>query len=236
MSDAPLLGILAGMGPRSTGPFLDLVITECQLQYGARHDIDFPKMMICSQPVPFYDDRPNDNEAIFAATRDGLQHLERTGADVLAIACNTAHIFYDELARSVRKPLLDMVELAVAALPDSTRKVALIAARPTVEAAIYQDRIRDRGLEVAEIDWQDSIDHLLGATREATAAEQLARLWHHLMRQAELAGADTVLVACLDLSGILAHAKTSLTVSDAARSLARELVREWVRRGGRVSS
>lgn len=229
MSDAPLLGILAGMGPRSTGPFLDLVITECQLQYGARHDIDFPKMMICSQPVPFYDDRPNDNGAIYAATRDGLQHLERTGADVLAIACNTAHIFYGDLARSVHKPLLDMVELAVASLPDSARRVALVAARPTVEASIYQDRIRARGLDVAEIDWQNAIDHLLGATREEKTAEEFSRLWHGLLRQAELAGADTVLVACLDLSGILAHAKTSLTMVDAARSLARELVREWVR-------
>lgn len=66
---SPLIGILAGMGPRSTGPFLDLVVTECQLQYGARDDADFPKMMICSQPVPFYEDRPNDNAAIFAATR-----------------------------------------------------------------------------------------------------------------------------------------------------------------------
>jgi len=30
------------MGPRSTAPFIDLVITECQRQYGAGDDIDFP--------------------------------------------------------------------------------------------------------------------------------------------------------------------------------------------------
>lgn len=235
MNEAPLLGILAGMGPRSTGPFLDLVITECQLQYGARDDVDFPKMMICSQPVPFYEDRPNDNAAIFAATRDGLVHLERTGADLLAIACNTAHIFYPDLAGSVRVPLLNMVELAVAAIPETARKVALLAARPAVEAGIYQTRLEARGLVVAEIDWQDDIDHLLGATRGATAAEEFARSWAGLMGKAETAGADTVLVACLDLSGILAHARTGLTVVDAARSLARELVAEWVRRRGAVS-
>jgi aspartate/glutamate racemase len=33
----PTIGILAGMGPRSTGPFLDLVVTACQKMYGARH-------------------------------------------------------------------------------------------------------------------------------------------------------------------------------------------------------
>jgi hypothetical protein len=41
--DRPTIGILAGMGPRSTGPFVDRVVAECQLQYGARHDIDFPR-------------------------------------------------------------------------------------------------------------------------------------------------------------------------------------------------
>lgn len=233
----PLMGILAGMGPRSTGPFLDLVLTECQLQYGARDDVDFPKMMICSQPVPFYEDRPNDNDAIFAATREGLQHLERTGAEFLGIACNTAHVFYPELAASVGVPLLNMVELAAEAVPEAARKVALLAARPTVEAAIYQERLQARGLAAAEIDWQDAIDHLLGAVREPATPERLAGLWAGLMGQAERSGADTVLVACLDLSGVLrgrGHARTLLRVVDAARSLAQGLVAEWVRRGGRA--
>jgi hypothetical protein len=28
------------MGPRSTAPFVDMVVTECQQKYGARRDID----------------------------------------------------------------------------------------------------------------------------------------------------------------------------------------------------
>ena len=68
MSD-PTVGILAGMGPRSTGPFLDLVVTACQQLYGARHDIDFPRLMVCSQPAPFYEDRPVDHAALEAEHR-----------------------------------------------------------------------------------------------------------------------------------------------------------------------
>lgn len=51
-----IIGILAGMGPRSTAPFIDLVIDECQRQYGAQNDIDFPSMMIYSLPAPCYVD------------------------------------------------------------------------------------------------------------------------------------------------------------------------------------
>lgn len=43
-----IIGILAGMGPRSTSQFIDLIIDECQTQYGAKYDEDFPKIMIYS--------------------------------------------------------------------------------------------------------------------------------------------------------------------------------------------
>ncbi len=230
----PVIGILAGMGPRSTAPFIDLVVTECQGQYGARDDIDFPKMLICSQPAPFYEDRPVDHAALEAAIRDGLQHLERCGAAFLAIACNTAHIYHPGLASSMRVPLLNMVELAVAALPAEAQTVALIAARPTAESGIYEAAIRTRGLDVAAIDWQLEIDHLLGATRESHDPALFARMWAGLFDRAKAAGADTILVACLDLSGILPHAETTMRVVDASQCLAREIVAEWLRRRHRV--
>jgi aspartate racemase len=222
----PLIGILAGMGPRSTAPFIDLVVTECQKQYGARDDIDFPKMMICSQPAPFYEDHPTDHTALEAAIREGLQDLERTGADFLAIACNTAHIYYPSLAKSVNVPLLNIVDLAVADIPEEARRVALVAARPTVEAGIYQAGLRGRGFEVAEIGWQAQIDHLLAVTRTSTDPLIFTQLWHDLIAQAEAAQADTILVACLDLSGIIRYAPTQLAMRDAAQSLAQEIVRE----------
>lgn len=224
----PLIGILAGMGPRSTAPFIDLVVTECQRQYGARDDIDFPKVMICSQPAPFYEDRPTDHAALEAAILNGLQHLERTGADFLAIACNTAHIYYPQLAAHVNVPLLNMVELAVESLPDSARKVALIAARPTVEAGIYQAGILARGSELADLDWQAEVDHLLGMTRTTTDAQVFAASWRGLIEKAETAGVDTLLIACLDLSAILTYAVTTLQIVDAAGCLAREIVQQWL--------
>ncbi len=48
------IGILAGMGPKSTAPFIDQVVTECQTRYGAGNDMDFPPMMIHSIPAPFF--------------------------------------------------------------------------------------------------------------------------------------------------------------------------------------
>lgn len=223
----PLIGILAGMGPRSTGPFLDLVVTECQRQYGARDDIDFPKMMICSQPAPFYEDLPTDHEALEAAIREGLQDLERTGADFLAIACNTAHIYYPRLAASVGVPVLNMVELTLAAVPESARKLALIAARATAESRVYQDSPAGRRFEWIEAAWQPEVDRLLGTTRTSMDPALFAGLWQELMEHIRASGADMTVIACLDLSGILRHAPEGWPIVDASRCLAEAIVEEW---------
>lgn len=223
-----MVGILAGMGPRSTAPFINLVIDECQKQYGARRDIDFPKMMICSQPAPFYEDRPVDHAMLAAATREGLVDLDRAGSTVLAIACNTAHIYHRALARSVQAPLLNIVDLAVAALPFTARRVALVAARATVESGIYQQALAFAGRQHVDPAWQDEVDQLLGATREHTDARIFASAWQRLFDRASAHNADTILVACLDLSGILSHAPTTVPVVDAASGLAAAIVRTWL--------
>lgn len=222
-----MIGILAGMGPRSTAPFVDLVLDECQRQYGARHDVEFPRMMIYSLPVPFYPDRATDHPAMEAALVGGLRELEATGADVLGIACNTAHVYYPQLARSVARPLLNMVELALDALPRGASPVALVAARPTAESGVYQAGLRRRGFEPVELDWQGEVDALIGSTRDATDPGHFRRSWNELSERAQAAGARSLLLACLDLSAIRRELETELVVVDAAECLARGLVREW---------
>ena len=74
------------------------------------------------------------------------------------------------------------------------------------------------------------VDHLLGMTRTTTDPLVFAGLWRELTEQVETAGADTILIACLDLSGILVHASTQLKIVDAAQCLAAEIVRQWLMR------
>ncbi|WP_437948435.1 GNAT family N-acetyltransferase [Sorangium sp. So ce296] len=224
------IGILAGMGPRSTAPFIDLVLTECQEQYGAKDDIDFPKMMICSLPAPFYPDRATDHAAMEATLRAGLEGLARTGVDFIAIPCNTAHIYYPKLSACIDVPLLNMVELALDAVPEPARSIALIAARPTVESGIYQDGVRRRGGQPIDVDWQREVDALIGATRTSRDPALFRARWDSLLRRAKSAGADAVLLACMDLSAIKAHIETDLHLIDAGQCLARGIVARWLSR------
>lgn len=95
-----------------------------------------------------------------------------------------------------------------------------------VEAAVYQNGLRRRSITPAELDWQDDVDHLLGLTRTNDASALSGEL-HHLIDRALATGSELVLLACLDLSAVLAR-QPHARVIDTAQALARELVRQWV--------
>ena len=223
-----LIGILAGMGPRSTAPFVDMVVSECQRQYGARYDDEFPPMMIYSLPTPLYVDRPIDEGALRASIRAGLQKLEDTGAALIAMPCNAAHVYYQELAGCIRVPLLNMVDEALRALPEAAGKLALLAARPTVEAGIYQAGIERAGARlVADEIWQEHVDRLIATIKTSPDRRTAAAMWQDLLAMLAAAGVDTALLACTDLNAAGAASCAGITVFDATQCLAAALVREW---------
>lgn len=223
-----MIGILAGMGPHSTAPFINLVVKECQAQYGAKDDIDFPKMMVYSLPTPFFTDRPTNHSAMETTLCHGLKELERTGVEFIAIACNTAHVYYPKLSDSIHVSLLNMVTLTVASIPKAARRVALIASRPTVESGIYQKEFADKRYELADIDWQSQIDQLIESIKVSADPTFFKRAWERLFVSAIQAGADTIVIACLDLSAISMHMGSEIRIVDASRCLASEVVKQWI--------
>jgi len=226
-----IIGILAGMGPRSTAPFINLVIDECQRQYGAKEDIDFPKIMIYSLPTPFYAHLPVDHAAMTKTLCEGLKTLESSGVFFAAIACNTAHVYYPELAQSIKIPLLNIVELTLNKLKNDNQRVAVLASRSTIESNIYQQGIFQCGYEFVEINWQSKVDQLIESLK--TPQEDpffFQKAWAQLLFLANDADVDTIIIACLDLSVIKTYiASKDLHIIDSSDCLAQAIVKQWLK-------
>ena len=114
------------MGPHSTAPFIDLIITQCQIQYGAKLDEEFPHMMIYSLPTPFYIDKPIDHDEMKLAVKTGLRRLESTGVSFIVIPCNTVHTYFIDLRSSIKVKLLNIIEESIRELRGGKR-IALVA-------------------------------------------------------------------------------------------------------------
>ncbi|GAB6472436.1 MULTISPECIES: aspartate/glutamate racemase family protein [Bacillus] len=217
-----MIGILAGMGPKSTGPFVDTVVAECQTIYGAKHDIDFPHMMIYSCPTPFYMDRPIDHEAMKKAIIEGAQKLESTGASFIAMPCNTAHLYFEELQQSLSIPILNIVDETLKAIPETAKRVALLATEATVQSGIYQDGIAKRNIEYIHYEqWQESINQIITYIKSGEV-EEARELWSALVLQLK-DEVDTAIIACTDLNVV-----ASEDFVDSAQCLAKAVVRMYL--------
>ncbi|GAA5417817.1 broad specificity amino-acid racemase RacX [Paraliobacillus ryukyuensis] len=222
-----MIGILAGMGPKSTGPFVDKVVEECQQIYGAVNDIDFPHMMIYSCPTPFFINKPLDHTAMEGAIIEGARRLEKTGVDFIAIPCNTAHIYFKKINASLSIPTLNMVDETINKLPTATKKVAVLATQQTIESNIFQNKLTIAGFESVDLSReQHKVDQIIKhiKTGEINTAQQL---W--LEVSTNLAEkVDTAIIACTDLNVIIDHEEAPFPLVDSSTSLAQAIVSRYL--------
>lgn len=224
------IGILAGMGPRSTAPFIDMLIEACQEQYGAKYDMDFPEMHIISLPTPFWPGREIIHADMTTALCGGIAQLKAAGVGLIAVPCNLAHGYFARMQEACAGiPLLHIADGSLAALPAEINKVALIATGPTLDAGFYQARLQGRGREVMSSPTMRSLTTaLISAIKEKGFADaQVQKGWHTLVSAVEETGAEAALIACTDISPLAAVCSGSVVMVDTAKSLAEDTIRRY---------
>lgn len=224
------IGILAGMGPRSTTPFLELVLDQCQVQYGARYDMDYPHIMIYSLPTPFYLDREIDHSLMKLTIIDGLKKLESTGVSFIAMPCNSAHVYFQELKSSTKTPLLNIVEETVSFLPNRKQRITIFATETTYRSELYQRGIISAGHEFVFAEkWQVRVNRIINAIKLKQDRESIDLLWNELINEVKGQSVDSVIIACTDLSILNSAAEPELNIYDSSKALAKSVVERYLR-------
>jgi aspartate racemase len=133
------------------------------------------------------------------------RNLQSAGADALAMPCNTAHHYAQEIQAAVSIPLLHMVKLSVAriAAAHPQARVALLGSTAVHRVGVYEREFTDRGLELVLPRRQDDLMALIRGVKRgdtgARAERQLAAIG------SELEPDCIALIACSELSLISAQ-------------------------------
>jgi aspartate racemase len=227
-----LIGILAGMGPRSTAPFVDLVIDECQSQYGAKYDEEFPEMMIYSLPTPFYIDKSINHELMKKTIIEGLHKLESTGVSFIAMPCNSAHIYFKELEESINVPLLNIVAETVKELPIVSQKVTLFSTSSTFESGIYQKGIIDGGHEfIFKDEWQVKLNGLIQKIKVDKGNMENIDIWNEIIEDVNKESIQSIVIACTDLNVVLEKSHPQINIIDSSKCLAQSVISRYLELG-----
>jgi len=138
------VGILGGMGPLSTVELMRKVIEKTPVEV----EQDHIRMLVDSRP-----EIPDRTEFILGKgpspipmLQESAQLLEKWGAEMIAMPCNSAHAFYKEIAGSVHIPLLNMISLVKNQLSTQLHtdsKILLLATTGTIQTKIYENELNN---------------------------------------------------------------------------------------------
>lgn len=222
-----LIGVLGGMGPDATISYLSMVVEQTDARTDQEH-VDLDCVMHCSIPdrTAYILDRTQPSP-VPDLLRDIATLVER-GATAIAIPCNTAHYFFDELQASSRVPILNMLDLAVESLQQGfpqARRVAVLGTRGTAESGVYRPAIEAAGLDLVNLPdaGQKLVDTVIFDRVKAGILTE-TELYSRMLQAGIDAGADALILACTELSVPERQITHHFPTSDALVALARATV------------
>jgi aspartate racemase len=229
------IGVIGGMGPLATADFFTKVVNAATAM-GAVQDEDHVPLLLVSDPRI-----PGRPAAILHGAQSPLpamlalrDNLIASGAVAIAMPCNTAHYWIDDLSKNCPVPFLSIIDAACDALPKRVpqgAKVGLIATGATLQTKLFETPLRQRGYEPLLPTDQDMQDLIIPAIALVKAGQ--AALGGHSIETAVQRlldrGAAIVVLACTETPlAIEAIASPLLThCIDTNSALAQACVRWW---------
>jgi aspartate racemase len=196
-----ILGVLGGMGPAATADFLRLLAEKAP----ASCDQEHPEMFVYSNTIT-----PDRTTYLLGKGPDpradikrGVELLNSWGADVLAVTCNTAHYFLDELVDKNEMPLhlIHIIDETIKAAARISPKGAwLTATMGTMKTGLYQKHAEKMGYEfkIPSMEQKELIHHITDLVKGGKC-EEAGRLYkgviEELWREEDL----PIVCACTEL-------------------------------------
>ena len=224
-SDNHILGIIGGLGPASTAYFYQMIIEHTKANRDSDHiDLYISNAATTPDRTAFILD--NKNQSPLPRLQEEAKKLKECGCDVLALSCNTAHCFFDEIKNSVGIEMLNMVDLTFRYLDKkSIKKVGILATDGTIETGLYQNVGKKYGIEcvIPDKDMQKKVmsliyDYIKGG--RSVSGDAILSVYNHLRDN----GAEFAVLACTELSILKKKLNLSDFYIDALEILAKEAI------------
>jgi len=198
MDGGRTVGVLGGMGPAATVEFFRRLVAATP----AATDREHLHVVIDSDPSI-----PDRTEAILRGGRCPVprlvamaRRLESAGAELLALPCNTAHAYVEEIRAAVSIPMLDMIGETAAAIDRSP--VGLLATDGTIESGLYQRACEGRGVRIVVPNPADrrSVMEAIAAIKAGAEPRGAERELAAVVRRLARDGAEAVIAGCTEIS------------------------------------
>jgi aspartate racemase len=231
-SRLPRIGVLGGMGPMATADFLAKLTRATPAQRDQDH---FPVTIESASHIP---DRvaalEGRGEDPLPALLAVAQRLVDAGCDLIAMPCNTAHLWHAAIAAQVSVPILHIAD-AVAERLGAVQVVGLMGTTATLASGLYQQRMGSGlgwVLPTPE-EMQSQVMPGVAAVKrdDMPAARALLR---PVAQRLAAGGVGALVLGCTEIPLALSQADVDVPVIDATAALAEATVAaamRWMQSG-----
>ena len=224
-----IIGILGGMGPEATIDLFYKIIKSTP----AEKDQDHLRIIIDNNPKI-----PDRTTAILGKGEDPLpalqetaRNLEKAGADLIIIPCNTAHYFLPSIQESVKIPILNMIEETAKETQRKTpqiKKVGLLASIGTYKMEIYHQHFKKFNIEVISPEEKDKeeVMKVIYAVKAGDLSEEVKRNILKIAQKLIDKGVEAIITGCTEIPLILKEGDVPVPIIDPTQVLAKMAIKK----------
>jgi aspartate racemase len=197
------IGILGGMSYESTIKYYAQILEK---YYQKKQDYAYPEVVIFSLNFQRVIDLEHGNNKVeyIDYLMEGIESLEKAGANFILMAANSPHAVYEDLIQLAKVPILSIVEAtAEKAQQEKLNKLLLLGIKYTMQSSFYQEFFAKLNMRITTPSEpeQDTINQII--------FDELV-----LLRIISNYEVDGVILGCTELPLILQQKDTNIKLLD----------------------
>ena len=201
MQKKTTLGILGGLGPMATVYFYEMLTSRTSAETDQEHiDIVISSHATTPDRSAFITGKSSENP--LPVMIEEANKLVGYGADILVMPCNTAHYFYDELAKTVPVPFINIMAETVKKCKElGYKKLGILATEGTARSGAYNQVCERYGVECA-VPSDEKQKLLMDVIFNDIKKGKRANMEHFnlVCEELESVGCDVLVLGCTELS------------------------------------
>jgi aspartate racemase len=224
------IGILGGMGPEASVYFYKTMIEFSITYFGAKNNNDFPEIILYSVPVPDFISNEKDKEQALKMLKERTRLLQNLAIAQMAIACNTAHVFLEDLQAVSKIPFISMIDEVVTRIKkDKIDTVGLLGSPVTLRSQLYQSRLEAEGITTILPTssqmriLENIIRNVISSKNNNEDIKQLVKISEDLVNK----GAQGVILGCTELPVIFPESYEKARIYNSVEILIRALLQNY---------
>lgn len=226
----PIIGIVSGIGPLAGSDILAKLFKNAAVHYGTVEDHEYPDVLLLNHGIIGVGNNAALSDSFEKNIVNMSTKLEDYGATIIGIACNTAHLYLEQIKLKSCTKLVNLIDVVAIEASRVNNKYLLLTSITSKENKLYHLYLDKYGVNFTETTAKQQ--ELLDQTIELIMAHKLdkaGKIIQKVLKIAKKDGFTAVIAGCTELPIAIDNCKDTLDLNiiDSNDILSKELLKNY---------